>query len=155
VVYTANWGIIWYLPPIKGTRKLHWLLACFPSCWKKKLLLSQGISLESQGSGSWWSDFYSDRSMDVFVVPKKKRKTKNGKPPRWQCLCPLIQSSEGRLVMCCEWCGNNGNSCTVLETIILRFHVKLGECSMFYSERRFVATKSRLVDSDKLTLLTG
>ena len=23
VVYTANWGIIWYLPPIKGTRKLH------------------------------------------------------------------------------------------------------------------------------------
>ena len=25
MVYTANWGIIWYLPPIKGTRKLHWL----------------------------------------------------------------------------------------------------------------------------------
>ena len=23
MVYTANWGIIWYLPPIKGTRKLH------------------------------------------------------------------------------------------------------------------------------------
>ena len=20
----TNWGIIWYLPPIKGTRKLHW-----------------------------------------------------------------------------------------------------------------------------------
>ena len=24
MVYTANWEIIWYLPPIKGTRKLHW-----------------------------------------------------------------------------------------------------------------------------------
>ena len=23
-VYIANWVIIWYLPPIKGTRKLHW-----------------------------------------------------------------------------------------------------------------------------------
>ena len=23
--YTAKWGIIWYLPPIKGTRKLHWI----------------------------------------------------------------------------------------------------------------------------------
>ena len=27
MVYTANWGIIWYLPLIKGTRKLHWFLA--------------------------------------------------------------------------------------------------------------------------------
>ena len=26
LVYTANWGIIWYLPPIKGTRKLHWMV---------------------------------------------------------------------------------------------------------------------------------
>ena len=25
MVYTANWVIIWYLPPIQGTRKLHWL----------------------------------------------------------------------------------------------------------------------------------
>ena len=25
MVHTANWGIIWYLPPIKGTRKLPWL----------------------------------------------------------------------------------------------------------------------------------
>ena len=24
MVYTANWGIIWYLPPTEGTRKLHW-----------------------------------------------------------------------------------------------------------------------------------
>ena len=24
MVYTANWAIICYLPPIKGTRKLHW-----------------------------------------------------------------------------------------------------------------------------------
>ena len=24
MVYTANWGIIWYLPPIKGTRNNHW-----------------------------------------------------------------------------------------------------------------------------------
>ena len=24
MIYTANWGIIWYLPPVKGTRKLHW-----------------------------------------------------------------------------------------------------------------------------------
>ena len=23
-LYIANWVIIWYLPPIKGTRKLHW-----------------------------------------------------------------------------------------------------------------------------------
>ena len=27
MVYTANWGIIWSLPPIKGTRKLHWFIA--------------------------------------------------------------------------------------------------------------------------------
>ena len=26
MVYTANWGIIWYLPPIEGTRKLHWFV---------------------------------------------------------------------------------------------------------------------------------
>ena len=25
MVYTANWGLIYHLPPIKGTRKLHWL----------------------------------------------------------------------------------------------------------------------------------
>ena len=24
ILYTANWGIIWYLPPIKGTRNNHW-----------------------------------------------------------------------------------------------------------------------------------
>ena len=23
ILYTANWGIIWYLPPIKGTRNNH------------------------------------------------------------------------------------------------------------------------------------
>ena len=26
-IFPANWGIIWYLPPIKGTRKLHWFKA--------------------------------------------------------------------------------------------------------------------------------
>ena len=25
MVYTSNWGIIWYLPPIKGTRNSYWL----------------------------------------------------------------------------------------------------------------------------------
>ena len=33
MVYTVNWGITWYLPPIKGTRKLHW-----KNSVKKKLI---------------------------------------------------------------------------------------------------------------------
>ena len=28
MVYTGNWVIIWYLPPIRGTRKLHWWYDC-------------------------------------------------------------------------------------------------------------------------------
>ena len=45
MVYTANWGIIWYLPPIKGTRKLYWLIP--PSNTRLKTHNYMGVSKNS------------------------------------------------------------------------------------------------------------
>jgi len=54
VVYTANWGIIWYLPPVKGTRKLHWPFFSWSNrpplliCWFMSLtMFFQGLGLSS------------------------------------------------------------------------------------------------------------
>ena len=32
-LYIANWGIIYHLPPIKGTRKLHWIGSWSTGTW--------------------------------------------------------------------------------------------------------------------------
>ena len=37
-IFPANWGIIWYLPPIKGTRKLHWFNQIHPNSPYQKTL---------------------------------------------------------------------------------------------------------------------
>ena len=38
LVYSANWGVICYLPPIKGTRKLHWY--CRYHLWPYDILFA-------------------------------------------------------------------------------------------------------------------
>ena len=72
MVYTANWGIIYHLPPIKGTRKLHWLQRLVEEC----------LFFESNSKQRW----SLNESLGIFLRKNAAIEEK----VHWKILAPLF-----------------------------------------------------------------
>ena len=67
MVYTANWVIICYLPPIKETRKLHWWIKIM------KVILGRSPMLNHTVDG-WTDPFFNVCSSNWSISPGRGEK---------------------------------------------------------------------------------
>ena len=73
MVYTANWGIICYLPPVKGTRNNHWYVEDFNHKRSRAGHPPRGNKYIWPANG----DMQNNRSYSFDISTKSKGDTEN------------------------------------------------------------------------------